>query len=82
MSRTTINLDEPILQKIKWISQHEEKSMTRVVSELLLLGIDAKSKKETSPTSDFHWHGQKMDALLDLNDGESLYAVVDRDYGH
>jgi hypothetical protein len=75
--RTTIDIEDPILQQVKAIQKREGRSMGAVISELL---ADALARRRPSrPRPPFRWTSRPMKALVDLADKEAVYAVLDAD---
>ncbi len=75
MSRTTINIDTPILKDLKRRQKIERKSLGRLVSDLLaesLARYDA--KKPARPA--FRWTSKPMGARVDLRDKEAVHAAM------
>jgi hypothetical protein len=73
--RTTLDIDDPILQEIRAIHEKEGRSMGSVASELL---ADALARRRTSrPRPAFRWTSRPMKALVDLADKDALHAVLD-----
>ena len=76
--RTTIRIDFPLLAKIREIGHHEHKTLTRVVQELLALGVSSRAKRTAAPSPFRHWHTRRMGALIDYADKEALYKILDQ----
>jgi len=76
MSRTTIDIDAPILEEIRRIHRDESKSMGRVVSDLLAEALANKREKEESP-SPFSWQSRPLGARIDLEDKDALYRALE-----
>ena len=76
MTRTTIDIDAPILKEIKEIQKKEGRALGKLVSELLLEGLA--KRRSVSGTQKFNWISKPMQALVDLTDKEALYAILDR----
>ena len=76
--RTTIRIDIPLFTKIRDIGRREHKTFTRVVQELLALGVGARTKRRAAPSPFRHWHSKKMGALFDYTDKEALYKILDQ----
>ena len=77
MSRTTINIDSPLVAAIRELSRKEGKSMGKLVSELLAIGLEAKKNNTRKSPSRLKWHTQRMRARIDYTDKDRLYAVLD-----
>jgi len=76
--RTTITIDLPLLAKIRDIGRRERKTFTRVIQELLVLGVGARDKRPASSSPFRRWHSKKMGALIDYTDKEALHRILDR----
>jgi ABC-type cobalamin transport system ATPase subunit len=77
MTRTTLNIDDPVLREIKDLQKKEGRSLGKIVSRLL---AEALAKEPAAPTaSRLKWISRPMGAMIDLADKEALYAVLDRD---
>lgn len=75
--RTTIDIDSPILKKIKQLQRLEKKSLGRIVSDLLALALERHQYHSDSPPP-FLWTSQAMGAQVDLADTDAIYAALDR----
>lgn len=77
MARTTIDIDDPILNEIRAIQKREGRSMGKIVSQLL---AEALIKQKTSAkTPRFKWISRPMRSHVDLTDKEEIYRILDRD---
>lgn len=77
MPRTTLNIDASILRELKERQRKERKPLGQIVSELLARSL-AEPPPEEPP---FEWHSQPMHALVDLEDKEAVYPVLDAEMG-
>ena len=75
MARTTLNIDTPILMDLKRIQRRENKSLGRIVSDLLAEAIARHGKVPDPPP--FEWIAEEMKPLIDITDKETLYAALD-----
>ncbi len=75
MARTTLNIDTPILRDLKRIQRRENKSLGRIVSDLLAEAMARRGKVPDPPP--FEWIAEEMRPLVDIADKESLYAALD-----
>jgi hypothetical protein len=73
--RTTIDIDDPILREVKAIHEQEGRSMGAVVSELLAEALVSRRPGRAKPS--FRWTSRPMKALIDLDDKDAVYAVLD-----
>jgi len=76
MARTTINIEDPLLHELKKLQKMEGKSLGRVVSEMVALGLESRKSSAQEPV-EFHWLARPLGARVDLNDKDALYALLD-----
>lgn len=77
MSRTTVDIDEPILREVKALRDRQRTSLGRVISDLLARALrdrEGDSKKET-----FSWISRSMGPRVEIADKEALYRLLDQD---
>ena len=72
MARTTLDLDPTVLAELRERSRREHRSMGEVASELLAGSFGARD--EPPP---FRWRSAPMGALIDIEDKEALWRVLD-----
>jgi len=77
MARTTIDIDDPILNEIRAIQKREGRSMGKIVSQLLAEALV--KQKSSSKTPGFNWISRPMRSLLDLSDKDEVYRILDQD---
>ncbi len=77
MSRTTLDIDSPILKEVKALQKKEGRSLGQLVSQLLAEALDMR-KQQPSPSS-LNWNTRPMEAQVDLMDKDSLYALLDEE---
>jgi hypothetical protein len=76
--RTTVDIDDPILNDLKKIQQKEGKSLGRLISDLLARAIrDRRSPKASGKPA--RWISKAMGARIDLADREALYGAMERE---
>lgn len=74
--RTTVAIDDPLLDELKAIQAQEGKSLGELLNELLIMALaDRRSGVWKTPT--FEWHSQPMGLRVDLEDKDALWAVLD-----
>jgi hypothetical protein len=71
--RTTIDIDDPILQEIKAIQDREGRSLDAIVSELLAEALAG--RRSSRAKSSFRWTSQSMKAVIDLAD--KAHVILD-----
>jgi hypothetical protein len=77
MSRTTVDIDDPVLREVKALQKKEKRSLGRIITELL---ADALALRRTrKPRTKFVWVARPMNALVDLSDKEAVHAALDRE---
>jgi len=76
MTRTTLNLDEPVLADLKRLQRKEGKSLGDLASELLAVAIAERKRGKAQPVR-LKWISRPMTALVDLNDKEAVFAALD-----
>ncbi|HEX4955260.1 MAG TPA: antitoxin [Thermoanaerobaculia bacterium] len=78
MSRTTLNLDDPVLEELRQLGEREGVPLGRLASDLLAEALAGRTRgtKKTRPA--FFWASQPMGARVDLADREALYSLLDR----
>lgn len=76
MSRTTLEIDDTVLGELRTRSERAHKSMGRVVTEILATAF-AEGEAGSEPKTKFVWHTQDMKMLIDIDDKEELYRVLD-----
>jgi hypothetical protein len=75
MARTTIDLDDAVLRKLKQRKEREGKTLGRLVSELLARALSSEEPPQVAP---FSWTTAPMQALVDLEDKEALRRALER----
>ena len=76
MTRTTIDLDAPVLEELKRIQEKEGRSLGAVASSLLADALAA--RKKPAPPRRFRWNSRSMQPRISLEDKEALWAILDR----
>ncbi len=76
MSRTTLNIEKGVLEEIRRIQSKERRSMGRIVSELLADALSHRRKSRVEPG--LKWISRPMQPLVDLDDKDALYGMLDR----
>ncbi len=76
MSRTTLNIDTPILDEIKQIQQREGGSLGRVVTQLLSEALVHRNDV-SGDSARLEWISKPMKARVDLADRELVYEILD-----
>ena len=74
--RTTIDIDDPILQELKLLQKQQGKSLGRLASDLLAQAL-AQSVKRSARKPAFDWVCAPMNARIDLADKHALHDAMD-----
>lgn len=77
MSRTTIDIDAPILRELKRLQKRKRKSLGRLVSDLLAHALGPRGARAPD-RREFSWISRPMGARVDLADKEAVRAELDR----
>ena len=74
--RTTLDIDGPVLRELKQVQKQENKTLGRLVSDLL---ADALGRRRAKPVkrSALTWTTRAMRPRVDLADKDALYAALD-----
>jgi len=74
--RTTVDIDDPILQELKALQKSEGKSLGRLVSDLLAAALRDRESAAAKPPR-FDWTVREMGARYDLKDRDSILDAMD-----
>lgn len=74
--RTTVDIDQPILNDLKRLQRREGKSLGRLMSELLAEALGRRRTKREPPPS-FTWNTTRSRLLIDLADKDRVYEILD-----
>jgi hypothetical protein len=78
MSRTTLDIDAPILDRLRERAAAEGKSMGQVASETLAVGLREQVASKPHP---LRWPSQRMGKpLIDIDDKEALWRMLDEEH--
>jgi len=72
--RTTLNLDDDVLQQLRRRQRREGKPLGQLVSELLARALD----DDEPPPEQFQWVTAPLHARVDLEDREAVQAILDQ----
>ena len=76
MARTTIDIDNPILNEIKNLQKKDGRSIGKIVSQLLAEALD--QHNTTIKAHRLKWASRPMGALLDPSDKDPIYKFLDK----
>ena len=75
MARTTLDIDTPILRELKALQKKENRSLGKIVSQLLMEALSGREKPLME--QEFRWVSRPMNCRLDLSDKDLLYSQLD-----
>lgn len=75
--RTTIDIDDPILNEVKKLRKPEGKSLGRIISDLLAQALRQRKATGQKPKQ-IRWISRGMGARIDLTDKEALYTAMEQ----
>ena len=79
MSRTTLNIDTPLLEELRKLQKREGKPLGEMVSELVAEALAYRASRRHSRSRELSWITRSMGARIDISDKEALYAAMDSD---
>jgi len=71
MPRTTVDIDDAVLLRVRAIARAEGKTVARVISDLLQQALKWKSSQQRP----FTWRSKLMYARVDIESKGALYEV-------
>ena len=74
--RTTLDIDDPILEELKQRGRKQHKSLGQVVSELVAASLRQEAPQAAKPAP-FTWVAKPMGAKVDLADHDALLTAMD-----
>lgn len=76
--RTTVDINDPVLNDLKKLQKKEGKSLGRLISDLLAQAIgDRKSAK--AHRRPIQWISKDMGARVDVADTEAVYSAMEKE---
>jgi hypothetical protein len=75
--RTTLDLDNSVLEQLKQRQLREKKSLGQLASELLATALA--QSEQTGVATPLTWNAQPMVARVDLEDRDALHRILDTD---
>jgi len=73
--RTTFDIEETVLRELRQLQRREGGTLGELASRLLAEALAQRPKPVTPPLD---WTSRPMEALVDLEDKDVLYAILDR----
>jgi hypothetical protein len=77
MSRTTLDIDTPVLSELKRLQADEGKTLGQLVSELVAEALSSRKSMARPSEPAFNWIARPMRARVDIDDKEALRAALD-----
>lgn len=75
--RTTLDIDNSVLEQLRLRQRREGKSLGKLVSELLARAL-AETEEDQRPTP-LRWSSQPMQPVVDLEDHDAVSRILDDD---
>lgn len=75
MARTTLDIEEPILDELKRLQQKEGTSLGALASSLLAEALAARKKPASARR--FHWNARPLQPHVSLEDKDAVWAILD-----
>jgi hypothetical protein len=80
MSRTTLDIADPIMDDLRAIQKAEGRSIGSIASELLADALAMRRRRQIGDGPRLTWIARSMGGMrVDLEDKDALYEVLDRD---
>lgn len=76
--RTTLDIDDPIMEELKSLQKREKKSLGQLASSLLAEALKKRQSDCASAEPNFEWTSSPMVARVDIHDKEALYRILDQ----
>ena len=76
--RTTVDIDDPILKDLKKIQKREDRSLGRLISDLLAQALGERKAAKT-PIKAPQWISKAMGAHIDIADHEAVYTAMKKE---
>ncbi len=78
MSRTTLDIADPILGELKQLQARENKTLGQLVTELVAEALAERRRTSPRKLQRLKWFSADMGApKIDIDDKEALWAVLD-----
>jgi hypothetical protein len=78
MARTTLDLDQEVLDSLKRLQTREHKPLGRLASDLIAEALARRgAAKKPRPKGTFQWNSGPLHALVDLTDKDAVYKKLD-----
>lgn len=78
MARTTLNIDDPVLRRVKAMGKREGKSLGTLVSTLLARALDDNARLKQNKRTPLLWKPKSMGhARVNLLDKDAVQRILD-----
>ncbi len=74
--RTTLDIDRPVLERLKALQKREKRSLSKIASSLLSEALNQRDQA-TKSAPGLKWKSKSMRARVDLSDKEAVHRVLD-----
>lgn len=79
MPRTTVDIEEPVLQELKTLGQQQGRPLGKLISELVVEALAHRAVDGAAARPRLAWISKPMRSTIDWADKEALVAVLDED---
>jgi hypothetical protein len=76
--RTTVDIDQPILNDLKRLQKRDGRSLGRLMSDLLAEAL-GRRRGRAEPPAPFTWNTTRGRPVVDLTDKDRIYEILDAD---
>ena len=73
--RTTLDIEDTVLKELRELQRREGGTLGAIASRLL---AEAMARKPKRVVAAFSWTSQPMEAMVDLEDKDLVYTILDR----
>jgi hypothetical protein len=73
--RTTLDIEKTVLKELREIQRREGGTLGAIASRLM---AEAMARKPRRAAATFSWTSQPMEAIVDLEDKDLVYTILDR----
>ena len=75
--RTTLDIENPVMEELRAFGRAEGRSLGQVASELLAEALVGR-KKHGKPAGKLAWNSRPMRARVDLADKDAVFSLLDQ----
>jgi hypothetical protein len=79
VTRTTVDIEAPILRELKALGHKEGRSLGKLISELVAEALARRHEQPHSAPPTLSWISKPMHSTIDWADTDALAAILDQD---